>query len=96
MSHTDDNKHCDHPKDPAYGYCKVSGYTATYYCNDGYEVYGGDRVRECHDGYWGGKEPSCRKKCKLKQLTRPHVYKKLHKLNDVNINRLPHQALWLP
>ena len=59
-------KRCDDPHDPDYGYCKSDGYTAEYYCNDGYDLWGGDRVRKCHDGYWGGKAPKCRKSGKLK------------------------------
>ena len=90
-----DNKHCGHPKDPEYGYCKVSGTgygsTATYHCNNGYEVYGGDRVRTCHDGIWGGKEPQCRKIGKLKNLT---SCEQLHAHNEMNTCRVQQQGLW--
>ena len=67
------NKGCGHPVDPENGYCKVSGIgpgsRATYYCNDGYELYEGYRIRKCgYDGQWNGKQPSCRKIGKVKKL----------------------------
>ena len=59
-------KGCGHPKDPIHGYCKVTGTgygsTVSYYCDDGYQLHGGYRVRKClSNGYWGGRAPLCRK-----------------------------------
>ena len=67
-----DVRGCAYPKDPEYGYCKISGRgygsSATYSCKDGFELYGGDHVRKCQDdGYWSGKEPHCRR-CKPQQM----------------------------
>ena len=62
-------KDCGPIKDPVHGHCKVTGEyygdSATYICDDGYALYGGDTIRKCgDDGYWAGKAPIC-KRCKL-------------------------------
>ena len=68
------NKGCDHPHNPEYGHCDVSGKgygaKATYRCNDGYQLYGKHHVRKClKGGYWSGKAPLCKKIGKLKNIT---------------------------
>ena len=57
---------CSELDDPKYGSVSVAGntpgYMAHYKCDYGYELVG-EAYRECLlSGYWGGKEPVCKRK----------------------------------
>ena len=54
---------CGILQNPSNGYIELSGTeegsTATYHCNEGYELEG-NQIRECgSDGMWSGEEPTC-------------------------------------
>ena len=55
---------CDELPDLGNGNITVTGQTegsdATYTCNDGYQLTGGNSIRTCVDtGMWSGQEPTC-------------------------------------
>ena len=69
----DYHRRCPHPGDPSHGYCKVDGYKATYYCDDGYDLWDGDKDLYCYGGSWRGKKPKCRRNCEIKQPPRVYI-----------------------
>eukprot|EP01052_Picozoa_sp_SAG31_P016687 SAG31_NODE_1114_length_9852_cov_2.761509_7_plen_823_part_00 len=51
---------CPGLEGPAHGRVQVAGYTATYFCNSGYQIEG-LQTRQClPSGVWTGMAPSCR------------------------------------
>ena len=61
---------CPDLDNPEYGRVDQNGNklgsTAYYECNKGFKLVG-DEYREClYTGYWNGKKPVCKRKCKIK------------------------------
>ncbi len=57
---------CPQLTDPAFGSVQIEGSTASYVCNEGYQVTPPDMItRKCFNGQWDGQDPECQSKLYL-------------------------------